>query len=83
MFFVLVSRQYGALDEFDVFDIICGKDMLDRHTFLLHGPLPWASLAVTLTVTLSLAWAVEGSKFTRTMLAQTAKEAIISRMISD
>ena len=50
-FFVLV-KTIRALDEFDVFDIMCGEDMLDRHTFLLHGPLPWVRLAVTFTVTL-------------------------------
>lgn len=52
-FFVLV-KTIRALDEFDVFDIMCGEDMLDRHTFLLHGPLPWARLALTLTVTLCM-----------------------------
>lgn len=52
-FFVLV-KTIRALDEFDVFDIMCGEGMLDRHTFLLHGPLPWPRLALALTVTLCM-----------------------------
>jgi len=54
-FFLLVKR-IPVLDGFDVFDTMCGKDMLDRHTFLLHGPLPWARVAVSLTVVLGLVW---------------------------
>src|SRR5215467_141892 len=52
-FFVLV-KKIRALDYFDIFDTMCGKDMLDKHTFLLHGPLPWARLGVTLTIMLGL-----------------------------
>ncbi len=52
-FFVLVKR-IRALDEFDIFDTMCGKDMLEKHTFLLRGPLPWARLGVTLAVMLAL-----------------------------
>jgi len=54
-FFVL-SKHIRALDEFDIFDTMCGKDMLDRHTFVLHGPLPWARLALSLTVMVGLVW---------------------------
>jgi len=52
-FFVLV-KKIRALDHFDIFDTMCGEEMLDKHTFLLHGPLPWARLGVTLTVMLGL-----------------------------
>jgi hypothetical protein len=38
----------------DIFDTMCGEEMLDKHTFLLHAPLPWARLGVTLTVMLGL-----------------------------
>ena len=43
-FFVLVKRV-RALDHFDIFDIMTGADLLNRKTFMLHGPLPWVSLA--------------------------------------
>jgi hypothetical protein len=45
-FFVLVKRVH-ALDDFDIFDIMTGADLLDRKTFLLHGPLPWLGLSIT------------------------------------
>ena len=54
-FFVLV-KTIRALDDFDIFDTMCGKDMLDKHTFLLHGPLPWPKLEITLTVMFGLLW---------------------------
>jgi hypothetical protein len=54
-FFVLV-KTIRALDDFDIFDTMCGEDMLNKNTFLLHGPLPWARLGVTLTVMLGLVW---------------------------
>ena len=52
-FFVLV-KTIRALDDFDIFDTMCGKDMLDTHTFLLHGPLPWPRLGITITIMLGL-----------------------------
>jgi len=52
-FFVLV-KKIRALDYFDIFDTMCGENMLDKHTFLLHGPIPWTRLGVTLTVMLGL-----------------------------
>ena len=52
----MLVKHIRALDEFDIFDTMCGKDSLDRHTFLLHGPLPWAKLAVSFTVMLGLVW---------------------------
>ena len=48
-FFVLVKRIH-ALDAFDIFDTMSGADFLDRHTFVLHGPLPWTTFAVTLSL---------------------------------
>jgi ABC-type transport system involved in multi-copper enzyme maturation permease subunit len=54
-FFVLVKRV-PILDRFDIFDTMTGADMLDRQTFLLHGPLPWETLAVTTTLLLCLIW---------------------------
>lgn len=53
--FVLV-KTIRALDDFDIFDTMCGKDMLDKHTFLLHGPLPWARLGFSLALTVGLVW---------------------------
>lgn len=44
-FFVLVKRIH-ALDSLDIFDVMSGADLLDRHTFLLHGPLPWTTFSV-------------------------------------
>jgi hypothetical protein len=59
-FFVLVKRIH-ALDRLDIFDIMSGADLLDRHTFLLHGPLPWATFSIALAllfgmVGLSMLW---------------------------
>jgi hypothetical protein len=54
-FFVLVKR-IRALDRLDVFDIMSGADLLDRHTFLLRGSLPWSTFAVTLALLLGMVW---------------------------
>ena len=52
----LLVKTIRALDDFDIFDTMCGKDMLDKHTFLLHVSLPWATLGVTLSIALGLVW---------------------------
>ena len=54
-FFVLVKRIH-ALDCLDIFDIMSGADLLDRHTFLLRGSLPWATFAITLALLLGMVW---------------------------
>jgi putative exporter of polyketide antibiotics len=54
-FFVLVKR-IRALDSLDIFDIMSGADFLDRHTFILHGPLPWTTFATTLALLLGMVW---------------------------
>ena len=54
-FFILVKRIH-ALDRLDIFDIMSGADLLDRHTFLLRGPLPWSTFAATLTLLLGMVW---------------------------
>lgn len=46
VFFVLVKKIH-ALDDFDIFDTMTGIDLLNRHTFLIEGRLPWLSLATT------------------------------------
>lgn len=54
-FFVLV-KSIRALDRFDIFDTMCGNDSLDRQTFLLQGPLPWRSLAISSAILLGMVW---------------------------
>ena len=54
-FFVLVKRVH-ALDDLDIFDIMTGADLLDRHTFLIHGHLPWLSLATTASLFVGMVW---------------------------
>jgi len=54
-FFVLVKR-IRRLDAFDIFDIMTGADLLDRHTFMLHGPLPWLSLATIASLFVGMVW---------------------------
>lgn len=54
-FFVLVKRIH-ALDRLDIFDIMSGADLVDRHTFLLRGPLPWTTFAATLALLLGMLW---------------------------
>ena len=54
-FFVLVKRV-RVLDDLDIFDTMTGADLLDRHTFALHGPLPWLSLATTTALLLVMLW---------------------------
>ena len=46
-FFVLVKRIH-ALDSLDIFDVMSGANLLDRHTFFLQGPLPWVTFLVAL-----------------------------------
>jgi ABC-type transport system involved in multi-copper enzyme maturation permease subunit len=54
-FFVLVKRIH-ALDSLDIFDIMSGADLLDRNTFLLHGPLPWVTFLTALALLLGMVW---------------------------
>lgn len=54
-FFVLVKR-IRALDRLDIFDIMSGADLLDRHTFVLRGPLPWTAFAITLALLSGMVW---------------------------
>ncbi len=50
-FFVAVKR-IPALDSWDLFDTMSGVDLIDRQTFLLHGPLPWGTFAITMAILL-------------------------------
>jgi hypothetical protein len=65
-FFVLVKR-IRALDRLDIFDVMSGADLLDRHTFLLHGPLPWITFLVALALLFALVglsiWWIERHDF--------------------
>ena len=54
-FFVLVKRV-RALDDLDIFDIMTGADLLDRNTFMLHGTLPWLSLATIAPLFVGMVW---------------------------
>lgn len=54
-FFVLV-KKVRALDDLDIFDTMTGADMLDRQTFLLHGPLPWLGLVATVATMAGMLW---------------------------
>jgi len=54
-FFVLVKRIH-ALDRLDIFDIMSGADLLDRHTFFLHGPLPWMTFSIALALLAGMVW---------------------------
>jgi hypothetical protein len=48
--FLVLVKKIRALNDFDTFDTMCGEDMLNKHTFLLHRPVLWTRLVVTLTV---------------------------------
>jgi len=65
-FFVLVKR-IRALDSLDIFDIMSGADLLDRHTFLLHRPLPWITFSVALALLFAMVavsiWWIERHDF--------------------
>lgn len=52
-FFVAV-KKIPALDSWDLFDTMSGVDLVDRQTFLLHGPLPWGTFAITTGIVLCL-----------------------------
>jgi hypothetical protein len=50
--FLVAVKKIPVLDNLDVFDTMSGVDLVDRHTFLLHGPLPWGTFAITTLVLL-------------------------------
>ena len=54
-FFVLVKRV-RMLDHLDIFDIMTGADLVDRHTFVFHGPLPWLSLVTIASLSWGMVW---------------------------
>lgn len=54
--FFLLAKRIRALDSLDIFDTMSGADFLDRHTFVLHGSLPWATFATTLALLLGMVW---------------------------
>ena len=54
-FFILVKRIH-ALDSLEIFDNMSGADLLDRNTFLLHGPLPWVTFLTASALLLGMVW---------------------------
>jgi hypothetical protein len=54
-FFILVKRVH-VLDSLDIFDVMSGADLLDRNSFLLHGPLPWVTFLTALALLLGMLW---------------------------
>jgi hypothetical protein len=50
--FLVAVKNIPVLDDLDVFDTMSGVDLVDRQTFLLRGPLPWETFAVTTLVLL-------------------------------